>query len=157
MRENAFVEQDTPICIDGVSGIPLRTGLKILLRSVSSGLAELDYVIEGGIIIIGTKDSLPAKMVVRVYDVSYLVARPAAFGFNFGAGFLRGWPMRANWGGIGPGTVRGRNGGWRTYGPRVRRGTRRGTMTIWGQSRRVREQNEIAPLIRHTIEPYSWR
>ncbi|MHC4463155.1 MAG: hypothetical protein ACYS6W_17065 [Planctomycetota bacterium] len=163
LRENAGVEQDTPIYIDGVSGIRLRTGLKILLRSVSSGLAELDYVVDKGIIIVGTKDSLPAKKVVRIYDISYLVGRPATFGFNFGAGFARGWPMRANWGGIGPGTVRGGRG-WRTYGPSVRRGTRRGAITIWGQSYgllaesgRVREQNEIPQLIKHTIRPNSWR
>ena len=136
LRENAGVEQDTPIYIDGVSGIPLRTGLKILLRSVSSGLAELDYVVDKGIIIVGTKDSLPTKMVVRIYDISYLVGRPATFGFNFGAGFVRGWPMRANWGGIGLGTVR--DARWRgTYGRRVRRGTRRGTTAIWGQSVRT--------------------
>jgi len=164
LRENAGVEQDTPIYIDGVSGVPLRTGLKILLRSVSSGLAELDYVVDKGIIIVGTKDSLPAKKVVRIYDISYLVGRPATFGLNFGAGFIGGWPMRANWGGIGPGTVSGRSGEWGTYGRRIGRGTGRvrwtpdgGTMTIWGQTVRVREQNEIAQLIKHTVEPDSWR
>ena len=157
LRENADVERDTPIYIDDVSGISLRTGLKILLRSVSSGPAKLDYVVEGGIIIVGTKDSLPAKMVVRIYDISYLAARPATFGFNFGAGFARGWPVRANWGGIGPGTLRGRSGGWGTYGRGVRRGTRGGTVTIRGQSRRVREQNEMPQLIKYTIRPDSWR
>lgn len=157
LRENADVERDTPICIDGVSGVPLHTGLKILLRAVSSSLAELDYVVDKGIIIVGTKDSLPAKMVVRIYDISYLAARPAAYAFNFGAGFARGWPMRANWGGIGPGNVRGGSRGRRTYGRGVRRGPRRGTATIWGQGRRVREQNEMPQLIKHTIRPYSWR
>jgi hypothetical protein len=153
LQENAFVERDTPIYIDGISGIPLRIGLKILLRSVSSGLAKLDYVVDNGIIIIGTKDSLPAKKVVRIYDISYLVARPATFTFNFGPGFVGGWPMRANRGGIAPGAVRGR----RTSGRGVGRGTRRGTVTIWGQSIRVREQNEIVQLMKDTIEPGSWR
>jgi len=167
LSENADVEKDTPIYIDGLSGIPLRKGLELLLRAVSSGPAKLDYAVEGGIIIVGTKDSLPAKMVVRIYDISYLAARPAAYAFNFGGGFARGWPMRANspWdslrrGGIGPGDVRGR----RTYGRRVRGGTRRGTVTIWGQSyglltesRRVEQQNEMPQLIKHTIRPNSWR
>jgi len=163
LSENADVERDTPIYIEGVPRIPLRTGLKILLRSVSSGLAELDYVVEGGVIIIGTKDSLPAKKVVRIYDISYLAARPAAYAFNFGAGFARGWPGRANRGGIGPGTVGGTRGRW-TYGRRGRRETRRGTVTIRGQSRRVspwdslrRERNEMPQLIRYAIGPYSWR
>ncbi len=156
LSENADVEKDTPIYIDGVSGIPLRKGLEILLRAVSSGPAKLDYVVEGGIIIVGTKDSLPAKMVVRIYDISYLAARPATFGFNFGTGFVRGWPVRANWGRIGPGAVGGTRGR-RTYGRRVRRGTRGGTATIRGQSRRVREQNEMPQLIKYTIRPDSWR
>jgi len=156
LSENADVEKDTPIYIDGVSGIPLRTSLKLLLRAVSSGPAKLDYVVEGGIIIVGTKDSLPAKMVVRIYDISYLAARPATFGFNFGTGFVRGWPVRANWGRIGPGAVGGTRGR-RTYGRSVRRGTRGGTVTIRGQSRRVREQNEMPQLIKYTIRPDSWR
>jgi hypothetical protein len=156
LSENADVERDTLIYIEGVPRIPLRTGLKILLRSVSSGLAELDYVVEGGVIIIGTKDSLPAKNVVRIYDISYLAARPAAYAFNFGAGFARGWPVGANRGGIGPGAVGGTRGRW-TYGRRGRRGTRRGTVTIRGQSRRVRERNEMPQLIKYAIGPYSWR
>ena len=156
LSENADVEKDTPIYIDGVSGIPLRKGLELLLRAVSSGPAKLDYAVEGGVIIVGTKDSLPAKMVVRIYDISYLVARPATFGFNFGTGFVRGWPVRANWGRIGPGAVGGTRGR-RTYGRRVRRGTRGGTVTIRGQSRRVREQNEMPQLIKYTIRPDSWR
>jgi hypothetical protein len=170
LSENAAVEQDTPIYIEGVPRIPLRNGLEILLRAVSSGLDELDYVVEGGVIIIGTKDSLPAKMVVRVYDISYLAARPATYAFNFGAGFLRGWPVGANRGIVGPGVV-GNIRGRRAYGRRVRRGTRRvrrtpdgGTVTIRGQSygfltesRRVREQNEIPQLVKHAIKPETWR
>ena len=163
LSENADVEKDTPIYIDGVSGIPLRKSLELLLRAVSSGPAKLDYVVDKGIIIVGTKDSLPTKRVVRIYDISYLVGRPAAYGFNFGAGFARGWPARANWGGIGPGAVGGTRGR-RTYGRSVRRGTGRGTATVWGQSyglltesRRVRGQNEMPQLIKYTIRPDSWR
>lgn len=125
LRENADVEQDTPIYIQGVSRISLRTGLKILLRAVSSGLAELDYVVDNGIIIVGTKDSLPAKMVVRIYDISYLAARPAAFAFNPGPGFARGWAMRPYPGRIGQRDLIGRSRGGGAYGRRVRRGTRR--------------------------------
>ena len=125
LSENADVEQDTPIYIQGISRISLRTGLKILLRAVSSGLAELDYVVDNGIIIVGTKDSLPAKMVVRIYDISYLAARPAAFAFNLGPGFARGWAMRPYPGRIGQRDLIGRSRGRGAYGRRVRRGTRR--------------------------------
>jgi len=93
LSENANVERDTPIKIDGFSGgIRLRTCLELLLMAVSSGFARLDYVVKDGIIIIATKDSLPDKMRTRVYDISYLVAAPARFGFGFRPGFGRGWP-----------------------------------------------------------------
>jgi hypothetical protein len=93
LSENANVERDTPIKIDGFSGgIRLRTCLELLLMAVSSGFARLDYVVKDGIIIIATKDSLPDKMRTRVYDISYLVAGPAGFGFGFRPGFGRGWP-----------------------------------------------------------------
>jgi len=94
LSENANVERDTPIKIDGFSGgIRLRTCLELLLMAVSSGFARLDYVVKDGIIIIATKDSLPDKMRTRVYDISYLVAAPARFGFGFRPGFGSGWPQ----------------------------------------------------------------
>jgi hypothetical protein len=93
LSENTNVERDTPIKIDGFSGgIRLRTCLELLLMAVSSGFARLDYVVKDGIIIIATKDSLLDKMRTRVYDISYLVAAPARFGFGFQPGFGRGWP-----------------------------------------------------------------
>ena len=52
LSENAYVEPDTLIKIDGVSGVSLRTGLELVLRSVYSGFAELGYVVKGGVIII---------------------------------------------------------------------------------------------------------
>jgi len=92
LSENAYVEPDTPIKIDGVSGIRLRTGLELVLMSVYSGFAKLGYVVKGGVIIIATKESLPDKMVTRVYDISYLLSRPARFGFGFAPGMVAGWP-----------------------------------------------------------------
>lgn len=94
LSENANVERDTPIKIDGFSGgIRLRTCLELLLMAVSSGFARLDYVVKDGIIIIATKDSLPDKMRTRVYDISYLVAAPARYGFGFRPNFGSGWPQ----------------------------------------------------------------
>ena len=54
LNENAYVEPDTPIKIDGVPGIRLHAGLEILLRAVYSGFDEVGYVIHDGIIIIAT-------------------------------------------------------------------------------------------------------
>ena len=134
LSENANVERDTPIRIDGVSGIRLRTGLEILLMAVSGSFAKLGYVVEHGVIIIATKDSLPAKMVTRVYDISDLVARPARFGFAPGLG--GGWPMGVYPGGRGRMALRGRTNG-AAYGRR--------------------RASSIANVIRDTVRPNRWR
>lgn len=92
LGDNANIDQDTTIQMDGVSGITLHTGLEILLRAVSSDYAKLGYIVKDGIIIVATIDSLPVKMSTRVYDISYLLAAPARYGFGFIPGFARGFP-----------------------------------------------------------------
>lgn len=153
LGENAYVEPDTPIKIDGVPDIRLRAGLEILLRSVYSGFGELGYVIQDGIIIIATKESLPAKMVTRVYDISYLVGRPARYGFGFGPGLPGGWQGRSNWDRI--------NGRDRTNRinnrSEVRRRTRRGSFEVWGREQSSQRAGRISALIRDTVRPNSWR
>lgn len=93
LQENADILRETPIGMDGLSGVPLRTHLKVLLRSVSGGSVEkLGFVVEDGVIIIATQGSLPKKMVTRIYDVTDLVSEPAnyrlmpGFGMPFGFG-----------------------------------------------------------------------
>jgi len=98
LQENAKVYRDTPIGIEGVSGITLRKQLELLLAAVSANaLAELAYTVDGGVIIIGTKDALPRRMVVHLYDVTDLVSAPANYFFPIGfggpfMGFYRGQP-----------------------------------------------------------------
>ncbi|MHC4103387.1 MAG: hypothetical protein ACYSR9_00500 [Planctomycetota bacterium] len=91
LSDNANIDQDTTIQMDGVPGIRLHAGLDILLRAVSSDYAKLGYIVKDGIIIVATKDSLPVKMSTRVYDIRYLLAAPARYGFGFRPGFTRGW------------------------------------------------------------------
>jgi hypothetical protein len=80
LEQNADIYRDTPIGIKGVSKVPLRTHLKLLLMAVSAGSAEkLGYVVEDGVIIIATQGSLPKKMKTRVYDITDLVSAPANY------------------------------------------------------------------------------
>ena len=152
LSENANIERDTPIRIDGVPRIRLRTGLEILLMAVSGSFAELGYVVEHGVIIIATKDSLPAKMITRVYDISDLLARPARFGFGFAPGLVGGWPMGVYAGGRGRMAL---NGG--IYGRGSRRRSGRGTAAVWGPEQGSRRASRIANVIRDTVRPNSWR
>lgn len=77
--DGADIHRDTPIGFDSIPGLRLRQVLEILLSSVSAaGIARLDYVVDGGVIVIATADALPRRRsVMRVYDVSDLVAPPS--------------------------------------------------------------------------------
>jgi len=92
LERNADIYRDTPIGMDGVSKVPLRTHLKLLLMSVSAGGVEkLRYVVEDGVIIIATQGSLPKKKVARIYDITDLVAAPANYRFMPGLGMPLGY------------------------------------------------------------------
>jgi hypothetical protein len=103
LEENADIYRDTPIGMDGLSGVPLRTHLKMLLASVSGGGVEkLGYVVDEGVIVIATQRSLPRKMKVRVYDVTDLVSEPANYRFMPGFGMPFGGGMMSFGGGMMP-------------------------------------------------------
>jgi Flp pilus assembly secretin CpaC/tetratricopeptide (TPR) repeat protein len=84
LLENAEVESATPAGMDPLTGVKLRKAIEILITGVTSSqlgeFGELTYVVEDGVILIGTVEMLPPKMVHRVYDVSDLVAEPANYG-----------------------------------------------------------------------------
>ncbi len=79
LSQNANVDQSTPINMDPMSGVRLDTVLKRVLVAVSGAFAELGYIIDGGVITIATVDSLPSKLVPRIYDVTDLLGQPANF------------------------------------------------------------------------------
>ncbi|NQT03466.1 MAG: hypothetical protein HQ580_15675, partial [Planctomycetes bacterium] len=84
LLENAEVEQATPAGMDPLTGVKLRKALEILIAGVTSSqlgeFGELTYVVDEGVILIGTVEMLPPKMVHRVYDISDLVSEPANYG-----------------------------------------------------------------------------
>ena len=89
LDEKAGIEPSTPIGLDGLSGLKIRQYIELLLRSVSAGSeAELGYVIDGGAIIVATKDSLPKpKMEARIYYIADLAAPTSRAGMGMMPGF----------------------------------------------------------------------
>lgn len=89
LQENADIYPDTPIGIDGVSGVSLNRHLKSLVDGISGGAPEkLGYVVEDGVIIIATLPSLPHRMVTRTYDVTDLMGQPSTGFPQFGMGMM---------------------------------------------------------------------
>jgi hypothetical protein len=76
LRDNARIDQHTPIGAEPVPGVSLRKNLEILLASLP---AKLDYAVIDGVVVIATKDSLPKKMLRCTYDITDLSARPADY------------------------------------------------------------------------------
>jgi hypothetical protein len=81
LEVNADIFPDTPIGVDGVSGVSLGRHLKSLVEGVSGGAPEkLGYYVDDGVIVISTVASMPKRMVTRVYDITDLVGQPANYG-----------------------------------------------------------------------------
>ena len=92
LADGAGVYRETPIGIDGASGLRAGQWLDLLMLSLSAGAsAKLGYVVDKGVITISTTDALPApKPVTRIYDISDLVAPPARYSLSsmgFGMGY----------------------------------------------------------------------
>jgi type II secretory pathway component GspD/PulD (secretin) len=79
LYDNADIDQTTPIHMDPISAIPLRKALGLLLEAVSGGFANINFIVEGGVITIATTESLPSEMETLVYDITDLIGRPADF------------------------------------------------------------------------------
>jgi hypothetical protein len=63
--------------MEGLSGAKLGTALKLVLDSVSSQNAQLDYWIKDGIIVVGLKALKPNDKVTQFYNVCDVTAAPS--------------------------------------------------------------------------------
>jgi hypothetical protein len=86
------VYPNTPIGIDGMAKLRVGQVLNLLTLSLSAGAsAKIGYMVDNGVIIISTIDTLAASQpVTRVYDISDLVAPPARYSsptMGFGMGY----------------------------------------------------------------------
>lgn len=73
LYNNADIDRTTPANIDEISGVSPGRALKLLLSSVSGGYDQLGYIVEDGIIMIATVETLPERWETRVYDISDLL------------------------------------------------------------------------------------
>ncbi len=73
LLEFADIEPTTPALMDALTGVKLSKAMDVLVSGVSSDLtAVVDYVIDEGVIVIATEDSLPKKMLTHVYEIPAL-------------------------------------------------------------------------------------
>ena len=61
LLEMAELEPPTPSMMDPLTGITVQRALEVLLAGVSSEFATVDYVLDDGVIVIATEDTLPQE------------------------------------------------------------------------------------------------
>lgn len=74
--QQSGVTRDQEVALPPLTNIPWRKVTELLLQQVNAGLggvAQLDWAIDGGILMISTRDDLDTHLSVRVYDVGDLL------------------------------------------------------------------------------------
>ncbi|MDD5458816.1 MAG: hypothetical protein PHF37_05445 [Phycisphaerae bacterium] len=142
LEENAGIDRTTPINMDAISGITLRTALGLLLKAVAGGFVELGYTVANGVVTIGPEESLETSLETLAYDVSMLVSKPANYRFNAPTGGSTG-----SGGGSGGDTFEEQ-----TAQNESERESGTETLLVETQQR----QTDLISLIQETIEPDSW-
>jgi type II secretory pathway component GspD/PulD (secretin) len=79
LEDNAYIQTDAAIGMQGDNSSKLKDGLEDLLRAVSGGGATINYVVKDGRINIATTASLPLNLTTRVYDITDLIGIKADF------------------------------------------------------------------------------
>lgn len=81
LETNAFIDAQTPIGLGGVRRIRLAKALQLILQSVGINSDPLAYKLNGGIIKVGTKQTILAGgMTNKVFHIAQLASSPANFG-----------------------------------------------------------------------------
>ena len=156
------IDQNTQINMDAILAVPLRTALELLLKSVSGGFVELDYIVENGVITVATVESLPSKMETLVYDVTHLIGQPADYysplagGGGVGGGGMGGAGGRGGGGGMGGGGMGGGGmGGGMFFAEYFEEEEEEVDRAQLAEQMELRKTNLIA-LIQNNIERDSW-
>jgi hypothetical protein len=87
LENNAYVDRNTPIGVEGFGRISAAQGLDTILYSVSGYGVPLKFTINGGILKVGTVNTL-SKKTTQVYSVADLISPPADYtgDTNYGSG-----------------------------------------------------------------------
>ncbi len=74
LADNVDVLPTTACEMNPLKSIKLGKALDILTTHISSELAGIDYIVQGGVVVIATRDKLPNNLETMVYDVSGLIS-----------------------------------------------------------------------------------
>jgi hypothetical protein len=93
LKDNADIDAFTPIGMDGVSGVTLRTHLELLLQAVAGGGPRLGHKVRGNAIVIGLQENLRVRLIARIYDIRDIVQSPSLGFAPFAGRPMMSFPM----------------------------------------------------------------
>ncbi|TFG50630.1 MAG: hypothetical protein E4H40_00900 [Candidatus Brocadiia bacterium] len=74
LENNADINRDTPVNMTAMPGVTLGQHLELMLEAVSGGSSDIGYTVDQGIIYIATRQSLPSRHKIMVYDVTDILS-----------------------------------------------------------------------------------
>jgi hypothetical protein len=83
LRQNAFIEENSPVGVDGLGHIGIGQALELICNAVDGGKGQVSFTQRGRVVIVASKQSLGNPKSLWVIDISELTApQSTGFGMN---------------------------------------------------------------------------
>jgi hypothetical protein len=83
LRQNAFIEETSPVGVDGFGRVEIGQALELICNAVDGGKGQVSFTQRGKVLIVASKQSLGNPKSLRVIDIGELTASPSTgFGMN---------------------------------------------------------------------------
>ena len=83
LRQNAFIEETSPVGVDGFGRVGIGQALELICNAVDGGKGQVSFTQRGRVVIVASKQSLGNPKSMRVIDISELTApQSTGFGMN---------------------------------------------------------------------------
>lgn len=83
LRQNAFIEETSPVGIDGLGWIGIGHALELICNAVDGGKGEVSFIQRGRVLVVASKQSLGNPVSMRVIDIGELTApQSTGYGMN---------------------------------------------------------------------------
>lgn len=78
LRENVFIEETSPVGVDGLRHVGIGLALELICNAVDGGKGGVSFIQRGRVLVVASKQSLGNPVSMKVIDVSELTARQSS-------------------------------------------------------------------------------
>ena len=76
LEQNGYVNENTPIGLEGNGVVNLKLALELVLRSVNQGASPIGYLVDGEVVTVATRAMQMRRKYLKVYDVAEFSSSP---------------------------------------------------------------------------------